>query len=386
MQHLALKVPGLTALFLIFACGSSPTAPGDPAPQRIVLTTDAEGGSARPEIASTSDRVFVLYLANIADPANRRFDVRIFDSSLAAVVATKSLVRTTTSFGGPTDIRVASDGQYLYAFYETAVRSTDPHSRANHLWGAKYALNDAFTLVASTTSPITTSKPWADLPEGGELVDDPAPLVTPASVFVVTRLKYSLAKAGRTAYRVRELSREDLRPLQTFDLDLSDAADGRARVASLWHRDGSVYIALATTVADQVTNEDNDDGAESDIVLVKMTAQWTFEPSADLHVLTAEPGDRENYVTGLKGDGHHLYLTYKQAVGAPPTGEQRAMIKIFDANFTLVDQKLVKSVAWGPEGGEIRPSLEVQGSRLLSGQSGGQGIGVGNAEVYVYTK
>jgi len=47
---------------------------------------------------------------------------------------------------------------------------------------------------------------------------------------------------------------------------------------------------------------------------------------------------------------------------------------------------IVKSVIWGPEGGEIRPSLEVSGNRLFSGQSSGQGIGTGNAEVYVFEK
>lgn len=352
--------------------------------KKVTLTTDTEGGSARPEIVATQNRVFVVYLANIGQGSSRTFNVKIFDSNLDNLITSKTIVTTTTEYGSPTDIRVTSDGQYLYAFYETA-KTTSQTSTTTHLWGAKYILDDSFNRVAYTATPITSSKPKSQLSDGGEMVDDPAPLIGPSSVFVITRLKYTLATNGNTIYRVREFTKDNLTKKPEFDLDLSTVADGQGRVTSLLYWNNNIYIALATTVSDQGMNEETDDGALSDIILVKITQGWTFD-SKDVQTLSAEPNDRENYVSGFKTDGSYFFIIHKQAVGSPPTGEQIAWIKIFDRDFNLVLKEKVKSVTWGSGGGEIRPSLEVMGNRIFSGQSAGSGIGAGNAEVYVYER
>lgn len=88
--------------------------------KKVTITTDAEGGSARSEIVATANRVFVVYLGNITAGGNRTFNAKVFDDSLQNLIASKTIVTTTTDYGSPTDIRLASDGQYLYAFYETA--------------------------------------------------------------------------------------------------------------------------------------------------------------------------------------------------------------------------------------------------------------------------
>lgn len=349
----------------------------------VPVTTDAEGGSARPEIIATSNRVFVVYLGNITSINRRTFNMRVFDASLASVIATRTLVETTADYGGPTDIRIASDSRYVYAFYETH-RPTFPIGAKTYLWGAKYTLDDRFERVAHTAGPIASSQPMGELQDGGELVDDPAPLIGPTSVFVVTRLKHSLSTAGKTTYRVREFSKDDLTKLSEFDLDLSGVVDGRARVSSLLVLGKSILIVLPTTVSDSAVNENSDDGARSDVVVVRMGPDWSFDPSQDVHTLSAEPDDRENYVSGFETDGRYLYVTYKQSVGVPGSGEHRAWIKVFERDFEPVYQERVKSAGWGPGGGEIRPSLELSGRRMFSGQSGGRGIGQGNGEVYVY--
>jgi hypothetical protein len=340
--------------------------------------------AARPEIIATKDRVFVLYLGNISSGQNRTFNVQIYDSNMDAIIASKVLVSTTAEYGDPTDIRVAADGRYLYAFYETN-KVTSPTVSTTYLWGAKYTLDDSFNRVANTVAPVTTGKPMAELQEGGELVDDPAPLIGPTSAFVVTRFKYSLSTTGKTIYRVREFSKDGLVKLSEFDLDLSAVADGRGRVTSLLYKDNSIYIALATTVSNKGINEGNDDGAMSDIILVKMKSDWTFDPQKDVITLSSEPDDRENYVSGFKYYGAYFFITYKQAVAVPPGGEQIAWIKIFDKDFNLILKEKVKSVKWGPDGGEIRPSLEVTSNRIFSGQSGGLGLGKGNAEIFLYS-
>ncbi len=349
---------------------------------RLRVTAEGEGGSARPEVVATADRVFVLYLGNIQSPDGRVFAARIYDASLGTIVASKTLVTASAQYGAPTDIRVASDGARAYTFYETH-RRTSPTTAETYLWAASYALDDGFARVAQTPLPLARSQPLAEAPEGAELLDDPAPLVGEDRVFVLTRLKSSLGTAGRTAYRVRALHKDDLSLLSTFDLDLSQVADGRARVASLLVQGGRIMMALATTVSDQGLREDTDDGALSDVILIRMRPDWSFTPE-DVVSVTAEPGDRENYVCGLEADERFLYVTYKQSVGVPPSGEHRAWIKVFDSDLRLVVQEQVKSAAWGPAGGEIRPSLELNAGWLFSGQSGGEGLGRGDAEVYVY--
>jgi len=350
----------------------------------VTVTAPSEGVSARPEVALTAERAFVLYLA-IATGNERTFTLRIYDRDFEHLLATRVLVSTTPDYGGPTDIRIATDGQYLYAFYETH-KPTSPNTAATYLWGAKYALDDAFERVAYTSTPVATSRPMAQLPEGGELLDDPAPLIGPASVFVVTRLKYSLSMSGRTIYRVRELRKDNLAQLGQFDLDLSDAANGRARVNSLLLWNNSILMALSTTVSDVGINENTDDGAKSDVILVRMRPDWTFDPKADVRTLSAEPDDVENYVCGLEADADYVYVTYKQSVGQPPAGEHRAWIKMFDRNFKLVHQEKVRTTVWGPSGGELRPSLEVMDRQVLSGQSTGEPFGAGSAKVFVYQR
>jgi len=347
----------------------------------VAITSGAEGGSARPEIVVTEGRAYVVYLGHIAAGINRTFNVKIFDSGLGTLIASKTIVAPGTQYGSPTDIRIAADGQFLYAFYETATITE------TFLHGAKYVLNDSFDLAAAAPQPVATGRPVFELGEGEEVLNDPAPLVGPDGVFVVTRLWSGIATAGSTIYRVREFSKETMAQKRQFDLDLSGVADGRGRVTSLLYFGGSIHMALATTVSDAGANDSNrmsDDGAQCDILLVRMKPDWTFDPSADVLVISAEPDDRENYITGLRTDGRYFYLTYKQAVGSPPTGEQRSVIKIFDMAFNLLLKQVVRSVAWGAGGGEIRPSLEVRGNMVYSGQSTGSGIGTGNAEIVVY--
>ncbi len=299
------------------------------------------------------------------------------------MIASRVLVSTTTEYGGPTDIRITSDGQYLYAFYETN-KTNSQTSHTTYLWGAKYTLDDNFSRVAYTSTPITSGRPMSEQQYGGELVDDPAPLVGSDTVFVITRLKYALSMSGQTIYRVRGFSKSNLSQLFSFDLDLSNAANGRGRVTGLLLWNSRIHIALAATVSDVGINENTDDGAKSDIILVRMHQDWTFDPQNDVYTISAEPSDVENYVCGFETDSRYFYITHKQSVGQPPAGEHRAWIKAFNQDFNFVLQEMVRSTVWGPGGGELRPSLEVRGNRIFPGQSTGESLGSGNANIYLY--
>ena len=92
----------------------------------VTIAPESEGGGARPEVIATADRVFVVYLGNVArafadGSSGPTFRVKIFDHDLSKVISSRILVNSTEAYGRPTDIRVASDGKDLYAFYETVL-------------------------------------------------------------------------------------------------------------------------------------------------------------------------------------------------------------------------------------------------------------------------
>ncbi|MBI5480429.1 MAG: hypothetical protein HY906_16315 [Deltaproteobacteria bacterium] len=353
--------------------------------KKVTLTGTGEGFSARPEIAATADKVFVIYLGNLGSSASITFSAKVFDADLSNAPTALTLVQASTTYGSPTDIRIAADGEALYAFYETSQRSQT--SNATYLWAAKFKLDDAMTQMAATPTPLASSSKLAEVPDGHEMLDDPAPLVGPDSVFVVTRLDNSLSSTGDAVYRVRELSKDSLTLIREFDLNLSTAAtprpvSGRGRVCSLRFVDGKILMVLPTTSSDDGIREASDDGAQSDLVLVTLDSDWTF---VEARKLSAEPNDWEGYVTGLHANATRLFVTYTQGVGGPGSGERRAQIKIFDRSLALVHLETVRNVTWGPGGGEVRPSLELRGNRLYSGQSVSTAfVGDGDAEVSVY--
>lgn len=361
--------------------------------------------SARPEIVATKDRVFVVYLGDIPNdmgppppPINNKrqfglqkeqttpfkrtsfegqvnrnmkgrtsFKVKIFDASLNEI-ATHTLVSSSQEYGMTTDIRIASDEQYIYAFYETA----DMRKGKSYLWGAKYSLTDNFQKVAYTPSPIAVSTTFNIAQEGDEKLDDPAPLIGPDSIFVVTRIKTSFKKEGRTLYRVREFSK-NLEKLSEFDLDLSSVADGSSRQASLIYHNGYFYIAVPTTVANEVKIE-LDLAIPSDIVLVKLDENWKIAGSK---VISCEPDDVETYITGFDTDGRYFYLTYNQLLFGR---EMSSPLKIYDKDFNLIFSKKIKSIT-PRKGLGLRPSLEVSQDKIFLGNDGGDRR---SAKVYIY--
>ena len=140
------------------------------------------GVGARPEVVAVKDRVFVVYL-DTATRGKTAFSVKIYDKDMDREIAYKILVSQSSDYGRPTDIRVASDSKYLYAFYE----KTD--NTVSYLFGAKYKLDDSFERVAYTPNPIASGPSFTKEKVGDEIVNDPIALVGPNSVFVITRIK-----------------------------------------------------------------------------------------------------------------------------------------------------------------------------------------------------
>ncbi|MFQ5892055.1 MAG: hypothetical protein ACE5HW_04605, partial [Candidatus Methanofastidiosia archaeon] len=322
---------------------------------------------ARPEIVATSDRVFVIYL-DIENLQNRSFSLKIFNRDLSREIVSKTLVPTTLEYGSPTDIRVVSDDEYLYAFYETANKDK------TYLFGARYILNDNFERVGYT-GLIAASKIFNIAEDGDEKLDDPAPVIGPDSVFVVTRIKKSMEKTGQTIYRIREFSFDLKTKLSEFDIDLSSVVDGGARQTSLIYENSFFYIAVPTTVGVSTIPELGI-AYPSDIVLVKLNDNWQVVES---RIISADPEYNETYVTGFKTDGTYYYLTYNEIkMGV----EFRSPLKIYDNDFNLVKTEIVKTMSMkGKRGYGLRPSLEVIDDRIFLGNNEER-----KAEIYIYEK
>ncbi len=328
--------------------------------------------AARPEIIATSDRVFIVYLGNISRTESKTFSIKIFNSDLSQEIATKDMVYFPTEYGGPTDIRVASDGEYLYAFYETASLIT----KKAFLWGAKYTLDDGFKRVAFS-GPVASSLTFDVATKGDEKLDDPIVLLGENSVFTITRYQSSLEKSAETKYKVYEYDK-DLTLIREFDLNLSSVADGSARQASALYHDGFFYMAIPTTVgpAGPIANI-----TPSDIVVVKFDNNWNIKESRIISTDNGDPDDAETYVTGFQADRNNFYLTYLQINIPKINTEFTAPLKVYDSNFNLILNEIVKTK--NPDESGCRPSLEVTGERIFVGHSAGK-QGDGNAEIYLY--
>jgi len=321
--------------------------------------------AARPEITTTKDRVFVAYL----EPSRigNAFKIKIYDSDLTGEIISKVLVTSSSSYGQPTDIRVVSDGAYLYAFYETADRES------TYLWGAKYTLDDRFERVVSQ-GPIAISRMFLLAKPGDERLDDPAPMLEGDNVYVMTRYKSSLAKEGETRYRLRRFDR-NLNLQSEFDLDLSAYADGEARQSSIIYENGYYYIIMPTTVGGGNIIETVEWTAPSDILMIKLDRMWNVKESK---IVAKQEGYTEGYVTGLKSDDKYFYVTYNQVILGK---EFSSVIKVYDKNWKVVLEEKYKTAINIRSG--LRPSIEVNTSRVYAGNSE---YGTESADIFVFEK
>ncbi len=320
--------------------------------------------AARPEIIATANRVFVVYLSFVN--MNRTFVVNVYDSDMSTLVASRTIVGGDSTYGQPTDIRVASDGQFAYAFYQTVNNLTN----SAYLWGTKYSLDDLFEQKAATG---LLASGLASPLDGDEKTDDAIALTAHGKVFAITRYKASFDASNATRYKVREFS-IDLVPAQPFDVDLSSVADGGARQASAVAIGDSVYMAVPSTngtasVADLATI--------SDIVVVQLDASWSIVAAKNV---STDHTDVETYATGLDQANGDFFVTYNRRAGA----DFSSPLVVLDANLDLLDTVVVRQKQTTEIG--LRPSLRLDGNRILVGADSNTGPGnPPSAEIYIYT-
>jgi hypothetical protein len=331
--------------------GERSTAPGATARELSGLDLLAQttlSDCIRPELAATEDRVFVVnHSLN-----GQTYNVRVLSRDLGQEVGGRVLVESSEEYGSPTDIRIAQDGDAVYAFYETV----DGKADAAYLRGSKYKADDGFKETAST-GLISSGHSLEAQQAGDEMFDDPVPLVGPDSVFAITRYKDTMAEEGKSIYRVYEFHKDDLSLVRAFDLDLSSVVKGGARQAAAVYRDGSYYLALPTTVGEP--RQDFAAITPSDIVVVRLDADWNIRESK---VVSADPGDTEFYVSGLQFRDGLFYMCYNKRDG----GRFSNMLKVYDEDFNLVYSQELSGSDSGPGAGG-RVSILATGDQLIAG-------------------
>ncbi|MFQ6129517.1 MAG: hypothetical protein ACE5OT_01760 [Candidatus Hadarchaeaceae archaeon] len=346
--------------------------------QRLWLTTDAEGGGARPEIVFADNHFFVIYLGNVTTVGNRAFKLKVYDREFNEI-GSKTLVTSSPEYGGPTDIRVAVRDNYLYAAYEMAERNLGAH-----LFVAKYALTPDFPLIASTIQPIATGPYYENAQIGDETMDDPAPVVAGDSLYVMTKIRTAMLIEAQTLYRLRKISKSDLSVVLTEDLDLSSAIDGPAGVGSVLYVNGDFWLIESTMLVPPVPPQGSWENANSDIILIKTDGNWQFDAARDIYTLSSTT-EREHYPSGARFANGKLYVVYVQFVREPvkkPSGPPKPVLiwlKVFDSNFQLVDGA---QVAAGEDFGGNHPTVEVVENKIYVAY-GAQNFDDGNRNVVV---
>jgi len=316
----------------------------------LINTINLGDNVARPEIVATDDYIFIVYL----DISDQSFKVNIYSKDFSSKISEKVIASKNSEYGICTDIRIDSDGEYLYAFYEHVNVATD----SSYLFGKKYRLNNNFDLVAET-GLVSTSVQFKLAQNGDEFLDDPMVLVTENVVFAITRYMDNLGTSGQTIYRVYKYTK-DLVKIEEFNLDLSGVADGGSRQASIKEIGGYYYMILPTSVGAKDITSKIDNLAPSDILMVKLNNNWQI---IDSKIISADKDVIENYVMGFDFDDEYFYIGYKHI--PQPISTMTGMLKIYDKEFNLVIEEEVKTII--PDKNlpdNIRMSLEVSDDKI----------------------
>nr|HID12234.1 HlyD family efflux transporter periplasmic adaptor subunit [Anaerolineae bacterium] len=173
---------------------------GEMAVPGVSLMTVADLDEVTLTVYIPEDEIGRVKVGQAVEVSVDSFPGKVFDEDFITEIMARDLVTPTTEYGSPTDIRVTSDGQHLYAFYETAGQEQ------THLFAAKYGLTDTFPLVAYTDPPVVTSTLALEAQPGDELLNDPAPVLANGSLFVVTRLRTGITPDEDTRYRLRRFT------------------------------------------------------------------------------------------------------------------------------------------------------------------------------------
>lgn len=350
------------------------------------VTTTQEGGGARPEIFYFNGRLNIIYRDTLTfmsqgqaaseafrDPkASHRgnFRLKSFDADFNPQGSPRVLIPSGQNYG-VTDIRVTTDGKFVYAAYETA--SSD---------GRALILEKFDSLFVRVVKKEITSS--ARPGKGVEALDDPAIVVAEKKVFVMTKIGFG---RGQQFYRVREFSL-DLKLLKpAFDISIPMDV-GIGGVNSVLFRGGHFYLFTTIHVSGRPVCPQADETTNNDLYVFQYNRNWEFTGFSQ--ALTDEHGI-EYYPTGARLVNDKFYIAYLKndaqtylprcQTGTGNLGIGEIRLLVLDQNFHILAKETVT------EAGVLanHPTLEVAGDKIFVayGRKESEGLGLGNSNVDV---
>ena len=331
------------------------------------LTTLEEGGGARPEIIFLNGQWYMVYRDSAARGGS--FRLKNFGRSLGQKASSRVLVSSGAK-GGVTDIRMTTDGGFVYAAYETA------SAQGRKLFVEKY--DSQFRLLISRQA-AEAARPG----RGVEALDDPAVVVGNNHVYVMTKVGIG---QGQRQYRVREFNL-DLTPTgAVFEIG-TELNIGLGSVSSVVFADGNFYVVTTVHVSGRPVCPSADETTNNDLYVFLYDKDWRFTGFSK--AITSGP-HIEYYPTGFKYADGKFYIVY--LVNDPETylphcgqggnlGIGKAYLLVLDKNFNpLINQKITA-------GSEIvnHPTLEVAGGQIYVayGRKEREGLGLGSSNIWV---
>ena len=319
----------LLTLFVVPSCDQALPAQSEAElqlVQTIRLTTD--GTSARPEILFADDRFYLAYLS-YAQPGENEIRLRSFDANLAFTGIERVLIPTDAEGWSPTDYRVFTDGQSIFAAWEM-VRGDE-----RRLYLARYDLN--FELVEG---PILVAAGREATDIGGEHFDDPTLTIVPPYIYLVTHLEH--CRASDLQFHVRRYAYEDLsQPLEELEIGTGDLLPLKhGQHAVLFDSTNSTFYLVTTFMHEDPTKSCPvfPPGPEADpgIAVHQYDTSWGYQGSRKI----VDGPEDESGPKGFRSDGSRFYLSYRVVERFEP--QDRAVyadgkLRVFDREFNLVE-------------------------------------------------
>jgi hypothetical protein len=265
---------------------------------QIVRLTDNEA-SARPEILFVNDQFYLAYLW-YSQPGKHEIRLRVFDANLVFTGVERVIVPTDAEGWSPTDYRVFTDGEYIFATWEMV------QGEKHRLYLARYDLN-----FEPVEGPVPVAEAEEPSEVGEEHFDDPTLTIVPPYIYLVTHLEH--CRASDRQFYIRKHAYDDLSQLlEELDIGTGEFLPSRhSQHAVLFDSTNSTFYLVTTFMYEDSTKSCPvfPPGREANpgIALHRYDAAWEYQSSERL----VDGPEDEMGPKGFQSDGSRFYLSYR---------------------------------------------------------------------------
>lgn len=296
------------------------------------LTTDAEGGGARPEILSLQDKFYIAY--RVLDLVDRsgRYDAQIYDALFENGTRVEGIV-VEDEYGAPTDVQLATDGSDIFAAYEK-VRA-DTHFLFSEKLDSALERVAGPKLITSHIAPFT----WGD-----EKLDDPSPFIADDTLCLVTYFHHRYA--GENHFRVRHFDVTSLDSLgPPVDVSVNPFNPMVNNVSSQIYKGTLTYFVFAGENKHDASQAPHDSSA---IVVAPILSDYSSIGASYTVVDGSQDTTMNVRPSGFIFDEGRFYIshqTVKQLIPYRSGGD--VFLRVFDSEFNPIQNVTVLDTAVG---------------------------------------